>query len=204
MVVAALLALGSGTAAAGVIAFDDAYASLDDGGNPATYYSSEGVTIGGDFFGLAGGIGNGDPGDWSLDGTNGSAFLGCNDGNSCSPTFTFASPVDQFSLDIGLANDWAANFTVSGYLDANLVDSQTLNFTDTGTTGGTWNTFTLNGSVDQVVVSSSFSKGFAYGIDNVQFASGSAAPEPASISLMLFGSVFLGVTALRRYKRTAC
>jgi hypothetical protein len=84
-----------------VIAFDDAYASLGEGGNPATCCSSEGVTINGSYYGLVGGAGNGDPGNWSLEGTNGSAFLGCNEGSSCSPTFNLFSHVSEVSLDIG-------------------------------------------------------------------------------------------------------
>src|ERR1019366_2643077 len=94
-----LLIFSGHAASAGVLTFDDAYAALGQGGNPATYYSSEGVTISGTYFGLVGGVGNGDPGNWSLEGTNGYAFLGCNEGDSCSPTFTFTSPQDV-SLDI--------------------------------------------------------------------------------------------------------
>jgi hypothetical protein len=192
----ALLAFSGHTALAGVLTFDDAYASLGNGGNPATYYSPEGVTISGTNSGVIGGIGNGDPGNWLLEGTNGSAFLGCNRGNACSPTFDFSSAVDGVSLDIGLSNDFSASFTVSGYLDDSLVDSDTLVVTDTGTDGGTWDTFSLSGAVDEVVISSSFSGGFFYGLDNVNFDS--ATPEPASFSMLLLGVIGLGMGAYRR------
>lgn len=196
-----LLALGAGVAMADGITFDDAYASLGDGGDPSTYYSAEGVTIGGDNAGLWGGISNGNPGGWGLEGTNGPAFLGCNDGDFCSPTFTFSTPVDDFSLDIGLANNWSAGFTVSGYMNDSLVDSLTLTINH-GVSGGTWDTFALTGDVNQVVVSSSFvSPGFAFGLDNVQFQSaGAASPEPATFSMLLFGAIAIGFVSLRRRK----
>lgn len=110
------MVFGGQIASAATVTFDDAYASLGDLGNPATYYSSEGLTISGTYLGVIGGIGHGDPGGWGLEGTNGSVFLGCNDGDSCSPTFNFSSSVDDVSVDIGLANDWSATFTVTGYL----------------------------------------------------------------------------------------
>lgn len=184
-------------AAATVLTFDDAYSDLGDGGNPATYYSAEGVTISGDYFGVVGGVGNGDPGDWKLGGTNGSAFLGCNDGNSCSPTFSFSSPVQNVSLDIGLANDWSATFTVAGYLDGSLVDSDTVTVSDPGTADGTWDTFALDGAVNSVVVSSSFTSGFAYGLDNFSFTA-AAVPEPASWLLLATAFGFLGTTMYLR------
>ena len=42
------------------INFDDAFAEHGNGFNPATYYS--GVSISGTYFGVVGGVGNGDPG----------------------------------------------------------------------------------------------------------------------------------------------
>lgn len=199
---AALVAFGASVASADVIAFDGAYPSLGDGGDPATYYSAQGITIGGDNAGVWGGNSNGNPGGWSLEGTNGPAFLGCNDGDSCSPTFNFATPVDDVSLDIGLANNWSATFTVSGYLGTTLVDSDTLTINH-GVSGGTWDTFALTGDVDQVVVSSSFvSPGFAFGLDNVQFDSPATAPEPATFSMLLFGVGAVGLAALRRRRQS--
>ena len=199
---AVLVAFGASVASADVIAFDDAYPSVGDGGDVSTYYSAEGVTITGDNAGVWGGISNGNPGGWGLEGTNGPAFLGCNDGDSCSPTFDFAAPVDDVSLDIGLANNWSATFTVSGYLNSTLVDSATMTINN-GVSGGTWDTFALTGDVDQVVVSSSFvSPGFAFGLDNVQFESAPAtAPEPATFSMLLFGAGAIGFAALRRRRQ---
>ena len=198
MFTVALLVFSGHAASAGVITFDDAYAALGNGGDPATYYSSEGVTIGGVNSGVIGGIGNGDPGNWQLEGTVGSAFLGCNQGDSCSPTFNFASPVDDVTLDIGISYQ-SANFTVSGYLDSTLVDSDSFTVS-AGTVGGTWDTFSVDGPVDEVVVSSSFNDGgFFYGIDNVNFSS--ATPEPATFSMLLLGAAGLGIGAYRRRRQ---
>ena len=191
-----LLVFSGHAASAGVLTFDDAYAALGQGGNPATYYSSEGVTISGTYFGLVGGVGNGDPGNWSLEGTNGSAFLGCNEGDSCSPTFTFTSPQDV-SLDIGFNDGDSASFTVTGYLDSTPVGSETLTITNPNTETGTWDTFSLSGAVDEVVISSSGAG--AYGVDNVNFTA--AAPEPASFSMLLLGAAGLGIGAYRRRRQ---
>ena len=197
----ALFAFSGHTASASVLTFDDAWNVVGDGGDVTTYYNALGVTIVGDNAGVWGGNSNGNPGGWSLQGTNGAAFLGCNDGDSCSPMFGFANPVDNVSLDIGLANNWSATFTVAGFLNNTLVDSETLTITH-GASGGTWDTFTLNGAVDVVAVSSSFvSPGFAFGLDNVQFESAPAAPEPASFSMLLLGAAGLGIGAYRRRRQ---
>ena len=74
------------------IAFDDAFAEHGNGFNPASYYP--GVSISGTYFGVVGGVGNGDPGNWSLAGSNGSVFLGVNTGTGSSQTFSFSSPVN--------------------------------------------------------------------------------------------------------------
>ena len=195
---AALLVFGGHTASAGVIAFDDAYGANGDGSDPNTYYVPQGVIINGAYFGLVGGTGNGDPGNWDLGGTNGSAFLGCNEGDSCTPTFSFASPVGSIALDIGMGFGSSATFTVSSYLNNVLVSSQTLAFTDSALSGGTWNTFSLSGSANKVAISSAGAG--AYGIDNFVFSSGQApaqTPEPATWMAAFAG---LGLVAAGRYR----
>jgi hypothetical protein len=193
----ALLAMAAGSASATVINFDDAYASLGNIGNPATYYSSsDGVTISGTYFGLVGGVGNGDPGNWQLAGTNGSAFLGCNQGDTCSPTFNFDSPASNVSLDLGLSYGTTTTFTVSGYLNSTLVDSKTMTISDPDTTTGTWGTLALSGAVNKVVVSTSGAD--AYGVDNVVFNAGAATPEPATWSVLAGGLGLMAAVAYRK------
>jgi len=197
MFAAVSLAFCANAASATVLTFDDAFHTLGDLGNPADFYSSDGVAVGGEYLGVIGGNGNGNPGGWGLEGTDGSAFLGCNDGNSCSPTFGFANPVQDVSLDLGLANAWSATFTVSGYLNGVLIDSVTSTLSDSGKAGGTWETFSLAGPVNSVVVTERFTQpGFAFGLDNVRFSA--AVPEPASWAMLLIGFGTLGALQRRR------
>jgi hypothetical protein len=185
--------------AASIINFDDAYAMVSDGGSVSTFYqSSLGVTIAGNNAGVWGGTGNGDVGNWSLLGTNGSAFLGANNGTDSSPTFNFSSSVSGVSLDIGDSIE-TGTFTVTGFLDGTQVTSQTFTILDPNTTTGTWQTATLSGSVDQVVVTTT-GPTFAFGIDNVVFSSAAAAPEPSTF-LLLGGGLVLG-GGMRRWRNS--
>ena len=66
---------------------------------PANRYAYMGVTFDATDDGTTwGGLGNGDPGNWDLEGTNGSTFMGMN-GNSYGLTMNFASDIAGFSLD---------------------------------------------------------------------------------------------------------
>ena len=88
-----LLFASADRVAASIIAFDDLYAAQGEGSSAATFYLR---VLWGNcqrdelWLSAVGGVGNGDPGNWHLNGTNGPAFLGCNSGNFCSPTFTWA------------------------------------------------------------------------------------------------------------------
>ena len=86
LLITSMLGFGPLAAQASLIAFDDAWSALGQSGDPGSFYvESDGATISGIYTGLIGGNGNGDPGNWNLEGINGSAFLGCNSGDSCSP-----------------------------------------------------------------------------------------------------------------------
>lgn len=203
LAVAAVMGVAS-TASAATIAFDDAYAF---GGNlfrPGTFYQgSQGVTISGTYLGTIGGIGNGDPGNWSLLGTNGSAFLGCNAGLSCSPTFSFASDVASLSLDLGLGGNpgWTANFSVTALLDGVPVATQGLTLAAVSDPGP-WGTVSFDTPLDQIRVTATYGGGaFAFGIDNVVYTNATGVPEPATLGL--FGLAVLGLGAARRFKAPA-
>jgi hypothetical protein len=193
---AVVLICGADGASAGIVTFDDAYAVS---ATPASFYSTTpGLTITGDFLNeVIGGVGNGDPGNWSLNGTNGSAFLGCNDGNDCSPTFNFNSAITNVSLDIGLSYQGTGTFTVTGYLGASVVATSVFTVIDPDS-NGTWGTAILNGSIDKVVVTSSGAG--AFGIDNLAFGPDAAtgAPEPATFALVAGALASLGVLRRRR------
>ena len=71
-----ILVIGSGQAPAATIDFEDMYAAQGEVNDPATYYqSSFGVTFGGTYWGVIGGVTNGDAGNWDLEGTNGPSSL---------------------------------------------------------------------------------------------------------------------------------
>jgi hypothetical protein len=199
-VASALLLCANPAVASIIINFDDAYASLSDGGDVSTFYqSSLGVTISGDNAGVWGGVGNGDPGNWTLLGTNGSAFLGNNDGNSSSPTFDFSSAISDISLDIGVSGD-AGTFTVTGFLDGTEVTSQTFTIESPDPDIGTWDTATLTGLMNEVQVTTT-GPSFAFGVDNVVFSTSvTEAPEPSTFVLLAGGFVFAG--GMRRWRNS--
>jgi hypothetical protein len=197
-VAAVAIAAFAGSANAAPITFDDF-----KGRSLETFYAaSHGVKIETNAS-VWGGNGNGDPGNWNLEGTNGSAFLGCNQGNNCSTTFSLAAPQNGFAFDIGIANNWAATFTVKGYLNSVLVDTAALSIANQSvgvSPNGTWKTASLAGNLDEVVVTSAFSKGFAFGIDNVNAEAGpsAAVPVPAALPLLGAGIAALGLVARKR------
>lgn len=190
---ATLITFGSlaGIANAATITFDDAWTSLGQSASPGSFYSSQGVAISGTFFGLVGGVGNGDPGNWDLEGTVGSAFLGINQGTSGNPTFTFSVP-QTGSIDIGVPR-WTSNFLVSGSLGGSSVFSSSISISDDNNGQGTWSTFSFSDPIDTIQVQLTSGSAIAYGIDNVSVT---AVPEPSSALLMGLGA--LGFVAHRR------
>jgi hypothetical protein len=184
-----LLLASADRVAASIIAFDDLYAAGGTGASAATFYlASYGVTVSGTNFGAVGGIGNGDPGNWHLNGTNGPAFLGCNSDNSCSPTFTWTSPISSVSVDVGLpAFSWDSNFLVQALLSNVVVGSDSFNLVSGARGAGPWHTSSFNGRFDQLKITASFNPGLGLGVDNLVFA---PVPEPSSfelIAIALFG-----------------
>ena len=184
-------------ARAAVISFDDAYAVLGDAGNPDSFYTSQGVTIFGTYFGLAGGVGNGDPGNWHLEGTNGAAFLAINQGTSGSPTFSFDTPITAGSLDLGVSFRMTIVLQVTGFLGESQVFQEQVSISDDNENDeGTWETFQFSTPVDKLVVQKvggDFAA-FGYGIDNVV-----AVPEPSATALLI--GAFAFASARRRTRK---
>ncbi|MBI1923023.1 carboxypeptidase regulatory-like domain-containing protein [Candidatus Poribacteria bacterium] len=114
-----------------------------------------------------GGLSNGDPGNWDLEGTNGPAFLGFN-GSSYSLETTFDTPITNFSLDVSRSNGSQAGntFTLELYHDATLLDSITVTLTDINQ----WTTVSSTVSdVNRTVWFGTGSGFHPFGIDNVQW-----------------------------------
>jgi hypothetical protein len=193
---AVILTVCAQAASASVINFDDAYA-IDGTSKPASFYSAEGVAISGTYAGIVGGVGNGDPGNWGLGGTNGSAFLGCNQGSTCNATFSFSTLQDGVSLDMGVRSGATGTFTLSGYLDGTLVESESATVVGSGA-DGQWSTFTLTDPLDKIVVSETGT--FAYGMDNLVFDAASPASTPEPSSLILLGTGLAGMLGAGRLK----
>lgn len=135
------------TVQATIITFDEFPA--DNGGTLfPTRYSYLGVTfISPDDGGTQGGVSNGDPGNWDLDGTNGPIFSGFN-GSSYSMTMLFSGDVSGFSLDASRANGSSPDttLTLTGWENGSLIESTTIGF---GAINN-WATVSLSNIVDEV------------------------------------------------------
>jgi hypothetical protein len=150
--------------------FDDANIDFEDypDGTPVTeQYSALGVHFDGTAYAIVGGLAEGDPGNWHLEGTAGSHFLGFN-GGSYSDVLSFDLPLNSFSLDVSRSNGSAGgdSFTLTSYLDGEVVES-----IDTVLPAiNTWVTVSIEDSwFDELMVQSLGSSFRPYGIDNLIF-----------------------------------
>jgi len=211
-VATALLLVASQPATAVTITFDE-FAAGNSNTALTALYAPLGVTFGADNSGTWGGLGQGNPGNWLLEGTNGSAFLGnngINNSNSFMTSIHFADALSSLSLDVARANGSgpAQAMTASVYQGANLLSSQAIVFG--GVNSWTSVAFAIDG-ISSVVIAST-NGGFApFGIDNLQFATStnlsstqvSPIPEPETYALMIAGLGLLGFVARRRTKNAA-
>lgn len=191
------LTLLVGTANATIIDFEDAYADLGYQGQPTNYYSSDGLTIGGNYFGLIGGVSQGDPGNFDLEGTNGPSSLAVNTINhTIDLTFSYAS---DLALDLGIDFGNTSNITINTYLGGSLISSTLDAYTDTLDNGlGTWSTLSWS-NIDRITLNAT-SGWRAWSVDNLQFENAASVPEPSSLALLGLGLAALGFT---RKKNTA-
>jgi hypothetical protein len=163
------------------ITFDESPAT-----NNGTPYGATilGATFSATNAGTWGGLSNGDPGAWGLEGTNGPQFLGFN--GPYAETVTFASAVNGFSADFSPSGGSVdGTITLSAFKGVTLIDSTVVTLGPINT----WSTLSLNDSGITSVTWSGAGTGFhPFGVDNVVF-NASAIPEPSSL-------VFIGVGLL--------
>ena len=200
--VVVVLGLATSTSQADIVAFDDAWSYGGDGFQPSTFYVLENptqpaVTISGNsYYGVGGGNGNGDPGDWNLEGTNGSAFLAVELWSYTQDTvFTFATPVNVLSLDVGVPGyDISVDFLVTAKLGGSTVATETFNVTSP-IDPGNWHTVSFNVPLDSVTVEVTGGDGYAFGIDNLDFFfddTFTPVPAPGAALLGLLGLSLVG------------
>ncbi|MEC7984750.1 MAG: hypothetical protein VX278_06280 [Myxococcota bacterium] len=142
-----------------VVDFDAAWSSLGQGANPENYYGSYGLSFNNtNGYGLIGGMGNGDPGNWDIDGSNGTAAWGCWGGDR---SISFDAPVTAVSLDFLRGfNDYSVS--VDAYIGGSFVDSQTVSLSGAFAVGSV----SFTGPLDEL----RWSAGCCYGVDNLEYS----------------------------------
>lgn len=184
--IAALLLCAATTSHAATACFDDRY----PGQTSNTSYP--GMTVTGSNAGIWGGVGNGDPGNWGLGGTCGSAFLGVNSG--VSTTFNFTPSRSSFSIDIGVRTGFTGTYTVTAFNGGNQVGQNVLTVTGTASPTGTWatSTFTGLGAITSVTVVRTAGAAPYWGYDNINYELAAvAAPTPAAVPTLNEWSVII-------------
>ncbi len=171
---AAIFSITCKNVSAVTVRFDDAYADLGESSDPATYYQADlGVTFSGQYFGVVGGQGNGDTGNWELRGTNGSALLGINTSTSGSPTINFGKVVTGFSVDVGVPEFGStanSQLRATGFRNGQVVEIRSVFITTTGDVDGEWEKLTFTQFVDSVRIQKISGTANAYGVDNYRFS----------------------------------
>ncbi|MFN9674076.1 MAG: PEP-CTERM sorting domain-containing protein [Microcystis sp.] len=185
---------------AGTITFDEFPADNTNGPLPASRYSSLGVTfVATDDGSTWGGLSNGDPGNWDINGTNGPIFSGFN-GDSYGLTMLFANEVSAFSLDASRSNGSQAgnSLTLKGYNNGSLVESVTVTFNDINQ----WSTLSLLTNVDEVRWIGNGIGFHPFGVDNIRWNGAvQTVPEPTStLSLLVLGTLGAASTLKRKLK----
>jgi len=179
-------------------------------------YSPLGVSFGGGNSGIWNGLSAGDPGNWAIEGSNGTAFLGnngFNNGGSYVTSIHFETLMSDVSFDVSRSNgsNPGQSLTASAYNNSTgLISSQTIVL-------GAVNSWTSmafgHGSISSLIITGSTSGFSPFGLDNLQFSntllSGidireievTAIPEPETYALMLAGLGLLGIVANGRRSR---
>lgn len=207
--------LGTSQAAiAATITFDE-FSANNNNTAITNQYASLGLTLGADNSSIWSGMSQGDTGNWQLEGSNGTAFLGnngFNNSNSYVTSIFFSRLMSNVSFDASRSygSSPGQSLVASVFSGAALLASQSVQL------GGinSWTSIAFGfGGITSLIVTGS-SQGFSpFGIDNLQFveaatplASGisqlqsevTAVPEPEAYAMMIAGLGILGFAARRR------
>ena len=193
------LALTQVTVANAVVITFDELPAMNNNLPLTSAYAGVGVTFDNRNSGIWGGLAEGDPGNWQVNGTSGPQFLG-NNGQNNNSTYAqsifFATPQFFIYFDATRTEGSGAGQT----LTANAYDSlNDLVATETLVLGNVnaWSTFTLNAAnivrVDTVGSAQGYSP---YAIDNLNY---NTVPEPSTLALA--GIIGLSPILCRRQRR---
>lgn len=194
----AVVGVALSQASAETITFDEFAYDNGNGTIPAGRYSALGVTFNGTDDGSTwGGVSNGDPGNWDLEGTNGAGFSGFN-GESYVMTLLFASDITSFSLDASrsLGSQAGDSITLEAYLNNVLVASTSAIFGDINA----WVTLSLVGGLwDEIRWIGAGNDFHPFGVDNINFTfADREVPLPAALPMFLAGLAGLGFARGRK------
>lgn len=201
-------------ALAATITFDE-FPANNSNSMLAGLYAPLGVTFGNDNSGVWDGLSAGDPGNWELEGSSGTAFLGnngFNNGGSYVTSIYFDTLMSDVSFDVSRSNGsgMGQSLMASAYSGANLLSSQTIFLGPVNS----WASMVFgHGSISSLIITGSTTGFSPFGLDNLQFnntlVSGldiseidvTAIPEPETYALMLAGLGLLGGVARGRRNR---
>jgi hypothetical protein len=134
-------------------------------------YGALGVHFALSDFGVVGGLGEGDPGNWSLEGTNGTAFMGFNGSPSYDMDIHFDARVVDFSMDASRSNGSGDGdgLSVQFWMGDETVFKTEIAFKEINT----WTTISYAGPLDRVTFQGSGGGFHPYGVDNIVFGAAS-------------------------------
>lgn len=192
----AAVVVTSHTAQASTITFDEFAAT----NNNAPYIQSLfGETFTGTNSGTWGGIAHGDPGNWGIEGTNGSNFLGFNGAHGYGEVVSFATAVNSVALDVSRSNGSAdGEITFQAFNGATFLGSATYSLGAINS----WTHVSLNyAGTTSVAWSGTGSSFHPFGVDNLSF-NVTAVPEPETYAMFLAGLGLMGAVARRRQQKS--
>ena len=218
-IAATLLLVASQSAIATTITFDE-FSANNNNTAIANLYAPLGVAFGLDNSSTWSGLSQGDLGQWKLEGSNGSAFLGnngINNNNSYITSINFAGLMSNVSFDVARSNgsNQGQTLIASAYGGTTLLSSKSIVFGAINS----WTSIAFGiGGISSLIITGS-SAGFSpFGLDNLQFnatnnvlvsginqpqAEVTAIPEPETYVLMIAGLGLLGFMARRKKNHPA-